>query len=68
MKKYNIYIENGYKNQSDYYLSLSECFNVDLSAVYALSDVLGQSEDFDGLVSSLDDYQYLMNGNALNLN
>ena len=68
MKKYNIYIDNGYKNQSDYYLSLSERFNVDLSAVYALSDVLGQSEDFDGLISSLDDYQYLINGNALNLN
>ena len=68
MKKYNIYIDNGYKNQSDYYLSLSERFNIDLTAVYALSDVLGPSEDFDGLVSSLDDYQYLINGNALHLN
>ena len=71
----NIYIKNnsrytdkGYKNRIDYFNSLSERFNIDIESVYALSDMLGIDEDFDGLVSSLDDYQYLMNGNTLHLN
>ena len=64
----NIYIRNGYKNRSDYFNNLSERFNIDINSVWALSDMLGSDEDFDGLVSSLDDFQYLMNGNALHLN
>ena len=64
----NIYIRNGYKNRSDYFNNLSDRFNIDINSVWALSDMLGCDEDFDGLVSSLDDFQYLMNGNALRLN
>jgi hypothetical protein len=71
----NIYIKNnsrytdkGYKNRIDYFKSLSERFNIDINSIFALSDMLGIDEDFDGLVSSLDDYQYLTNGNALHLN
>ena len=64
----NIYIRNGYKNRSDYFNNLSERFNIDINSVWALSDMLGSDEDFDGLVSSLDDFQYLINGNALGLN
>ena len=64
----NIYIRNGYKNRSDYFNNLAERFNIDINSVWALSDMLGSDEDFDGLVSSLDDHQYLMNGNALHLN
>ena len=64
----NIYIRNGYKNRSDYFNNLAERFNIDINSVWALSDMLGIDEDFDGLVSSLDDFQYLMNGNALHLN
>ena len=64
----NIYIRNGYKNRSDYFNNLADRFNIDINSVWALSDMLGSEEDFDGLVSSLDDYQYLMNGNALHLN
>ena len=68
MKHKNIYVEYGYKNRKDYFEELSLRFNIDISSVYALSEILGKNEDFDGLVSSLDDYQFLNSGNAWKLN
>jgi hypothetical protein len=62
IKNNNRYTEKGYKNRIDYFNSLSERFNIDITAVYSLSDVMGIDEDFDGLVSSLDDYQYIIKG------
>ena len=52
----NIYQENGYNSRSDYLECLADDFGVDLDTVQALADLLGQDEDFDGLVSSLEDY------------
>ena len=49
----NPYTANGYKNRADYLSCLCEEYPADL--VHALSDILGPSEDFDGLVSGLDD-------------
>ena len=66
--KKDIYKDNGYSDRDDYFVNLSLQFNIDLSSVYALSEVMGANEDFDGLVSSLDDYQYLNSGNAWKLN
>jgi hypothetical protein len=68
IKNNNRYTDKGYKNRIDYFNSLSERFNIDINSIFALGDMLGIDEDFDGLVSSLDDYQYLTNGNALHLN
>ena len=51
----NIYQEHGYDNRKDYLDSLAEDFDVDTQAVYALASVLGKIEDFDGLVTSLED-------------
>lgn len=48
-----IYEENGYKNREEYLDSLSEEYGSD--NVYALADLLGEEEDFDGLISSLED-------------
>ena len=50
------YINNGYKNRTEYLESLADDFNVDSSIVEALSDMLGENEDFDGLISELEDY------------
>lgn len=50
-----IYQENGYKNRRDYLNSLAEDFGLPKFTVYALADVLGESEDFDGLIASLED-------------
>jgi hypothetical protein len=52
----NIYTDNGYKNRRDYLDSLAEEYDVDKAAVYNLASVLGPNEDFDGLVTMLQDY------------
>jgi hypothetical protein len=48
-----IYKENGFENRRDYLESL--CEEYDREAVYALAEILGSSEDFDGLITSLED-------------
>jgi hypothetical protein len=49
----NIYQENGYKNREDYLDSLREDYG---DAVDVLTSVLPSTEDFDGLITSLEDY------------
>lgn len=51
----NIYQQNGYKNRRDYLESLAEEFNVPEYIVFVLADMLGPSEDFDGLITVLED-------------
>lgn len=50
----SLYEEHGYKSRSDYLESLADEYDVDLEIVNALADILGEDEDFDGLVSELD--------------
>lgn len=54
--KNNRYTELGYKNRREYLQSLSEEYGVHIGAVLALADILGAEEDFDGLISELEDY------------
>ena len=58
MIRQGLYQENGYKNRDDYLNSLSEDYGVPIDAVLALAEVLGPDEDFDGLVSNLEDAMY----------
>lgn len=51
----DIYQMNGYNAREDYLSSLAEDYGVDLDTVKALADLLGPNEDFDGLVSQLED-------------
>lgn len=51
----NPYIENGYENRKDYLQCMSEDYGVPLNVVYSLASVLGKEEDFDGLISALED-------------
>ena len=53
----SIYEDNGYKNRKDYLNSLAEDYGVGVSEVYALAEILGDTEEFDGLVSALEDMQ-----------
>jgi hypothetical protein len=39
-----------------YLLSLSESYGVHPDIVFALADLLGEEEDYDGLVVELEDY------------
>jgi len=52
----NIYQENGYKNRKDYLQNLADEYNLTLYEVTEIADLLGESEDFDGLITSLEDY------------
>ena len=48
------YQANGYANRKAYLESL--CEEYDRTIVFALAGVLGPSEDFDGLITTLEDY------------
>lgn len=52
----NVYQENGYKDRKDYLKSLAEDFNMDYKDVVMLATTLGESEDFDALITSLEDH------------
>lgn len=49
----NIYKEHGYDSRQHYLLSLAEEHDVPELLVSMLADLLGPSEDFDGLVSTV---------------
>jgi len=51
----SIYTENGYKSRRDYLESVAIEFCIDKDTVFSVASLLGSSEDFDGLLSMLDD-------------
>ncbi len=58
------YTEQGYQSRRDYLECLAEDFGVPFSTVAAMAAMLGPSEDFDGLVTSLEDYADELEGRA----
>lgn len=56
----NIYQQNGYTDRDDYLTCLSEDFAISIEDVYSLAETLGENEDFDGLVSTLEDAKCLL--------
>lgn len=56
----NIYQQNGYADRDDYLICLAEDYGVSIEDVYSLADILGENEDFDGLVSALEDTECLL--------
>lgn len=50
-----LYQELGYESREDYLECLAEEYGVDLKTVKALAGLLGRNEDFDGLVTMLQD-------------
>ena len=53
-----VYQENGYADRADYLNCLSEDYGIPAGAIIAMAEVLGPDEDFDGLVSNLEDAMY----------
>lgn len=51
----SIYTNKGYRDRDEYLESLANEYGVSELTVYSLADMLGQSEDFDGLISALED-------------
>ena len=53
----SIYTDEGFTGRRDYLESLAEDYGIDTSTVFAMASILGSSEDFDGLISSLEDLE-----------
>jgi hypothetical protein len=51
----SIYTDEGYTSRRDYLESLAEDMGVDADTVFALASILGSGEDFDGLVTAIED-------------
>ena len=51
----NAYIENGFKDREDYLNDLKCEYGDDV--VDALTSILPETEDFDGLVNALEDFE-----------
>lgn len=56
MPELTIYQEQGFENRRDYLNHLSEELGIDKETVYQIAGILGKSEDFDGLVTTLEDH------------
>lgn len=54
--KMSVYQDNGYENRREYLECLAEDYDVTLDVVLNLAGLLGKSEDFDGLIVALEDY------------
>jgi len=52
----NPYKAHGCTNRRDYLEALADSLEIDIKTVLVLADLLGPTEDFDGLVTSLRDY------------
>jgi hypothetical protein len=50
------YTDEGYSGRRDYLDTLADDLGIDRATVYALAGMLGPSEDFDGLVTALEDH------------
>jgi hypothetical protein len=53
----NPYVEEGYANRTEYLRGLADNMGLPVSTVFALADMLGPNEDFDGLVTELEDLE-----------
>ena len=53
--EYNPYTAHGYNSRGEYLEHLAEEYGADLGLVQAAAQILGPNEDFDGLVSVLED-------------
>jgi len=52
----SVYTDNGYENRRDYLEQLADENGVSVDIVFNLAQLLGPSEDFDGLVTAIEDY------------
>lgn len=53
-----VYNEHGFNSRKEYLIDLADQFDVDQSIVFEMAQLLGSSEDFDGLVTMLEDLAY----------
>lgn len=49
------YVSNGFKDRAEYLLYLADEYGVPLDMVETAAETLGETEDFDGLVTAIQD-------------
>ena len=52
------YKKNGWENRDDYLRGQADNYGIDITEVKVVADMLGESEDFDGLISTLEDMEF----------
>lgn len=52
----NVYKENGYSDRKEYLENLAEDYGMDYGDVATIAEIMGESEDFDGLINALEDF------------
>jgi len=57
MKK-TIYQKHGFNSRKEYLKDLALEYEIDEATVFSLASMLGSSEDFDGLINALEDYDF----------
>ncbi len=58
MSNPSLYAEHGCRNRREYLVELANEHGVDVQTVFALAQILGPEEDFDGLVTSIEDLAF----------
>lgn len=53
----DIYQENGFASRTEYLQHLANSYGVPFDVVETLAELLGTNEDFDGLVTAVEDAQ-----------
>lgn len=51
----SIYTDNGYSNRKDYLRQVSENYGIEYYTLLELAELMGETEDFDGLISTIED-------------
>ena len=54
-----VYKEKGFSDRDEYLSELADDYGISSFAVDSISEMLGDNEDFDGLINELEDYSYL---------
>lgn len=57
-----VYSKDMTKKRVEYCKELAFEYDVPPDAVLAVADILGPNEDYDGLVSMVEDYHYMFDG------
>lgn len=52
-----IYKDHGFNSRKEYLIDLAEQYGVDPEYVFQLANILGESEDFDGLITAVQDME-----------
>jgi len=50
------YTDAGHRNRQEYLAAVADDLGVPEDVVFTLADVLGEGEDFDGLITELEGY------------